>query len=173
VRRNYFSHVARPQSLVPPTGRARGTQRGEEQKNLPARAAYRCAGANSFGAEYRVNSLCASVRGFFFFYAGIWIGRERSTRWRERGPVNLSCGGRALASKPSGGAGQHPLPWPTYLMKTQVKGPYPTSRPPFDPRQGSAEASAAAPGSTPAKRPGSVPGRRGCPFVDCWYHSVH
>ena len=156
MRRNYFSHVARPQSLVR-VDRARAwhpAPRGA--KNIPALAAYRREVRRTRSLPVRQNSnVRVRARGFFACRFYFWIGYEEHALARP-GPCASCLWRPALAQGQAVGRGQHPLLWPVDLMKTEFNDPCPTSRPPFAPRQGSAEASAAAPGSTPAKRPGSV-----------------
>ena len=89
-----------------------------------------------------------------FFLAGRqeFIDRQRGARASGAGPSEFVFCGRLCKDKRWANSA---LARPTSEGKSK-NSPCPTSRPPFDPRQGSTEASAAAPGATPAKRPGSV-----------------
>ena len=99
MRRNYFSHVARPQSLVPPTGRARGIQRGAEQKSTGAGRVPVRGEANSFSAGMANLAVRGCASRFFVLAARYFRLADRSTRWAEAGPaIFVFLAVRAFAS---------------------------------------------------------------------------
>ena len=133
MRRNYFSHVARPQSLVR-VDRARAwhpTPRGA--KNIPALAAYRREVRRTRSLPVWQNSnVGVRARGFSCWPPDIFDLLRGARAGRKRGPAIFVF----LASVLLQAVGQlgHRRPRP---VKRRLKDPYSTSRPPFAPQQGS------------------------------------
>ena len=90
MRRNYFSHVARPQSLGPAHGARARHPASRRAKNIPGAGRVPARGeANSFSAGMAKLAVRVRKSRFFVLAARYFRLAERSTRWAEAGPCDI------------------------------------------------------------------------------------
>ena len=134
MRRNYFSHVARPQSLVrADRARARHPAPRRAKKSTGAGRVPARGEANSFSAGMANLAVRVRASRFFVLAARYFRLADRSTRWAEAGPaIFVFLAVRAFAS---GGQLGHRAAKTGEGKKRQTSVLH-VPRPPFAPRRG-------------------------------------